>query len=106
MLRTSALLIAFVAILAVPLAGCGRGGNDELIRRVAAAEAAAERAEKAQKLAESAAARASAPVMVDEAEEQESFDEPEEADFNPDAEVFDNTIVTRQPPPQTVVQSG
>jgi hypothetical protein len=43
---------------ALPLAACGRGGDDELMRRVAQADAAATRAEAAAKRAEQAAARA------------------------------------------------
>ena len=105
MLRTSALSLALAAILALPLAACGRGGDDELIRRVAAAEAAAARAETAQKLAENAAARAASPVMADDVDEDNEADEVE-AEYDPDTEQFDNTIVSRPPPVQTVVQTG
>jgi len=59
-----------LALLSLALAACGRGGDDELMRRVAQADAAAARAEAAAKRAEQAAARSgasaasSAPAVV------------------------------------------
>ena len=66
---------ALVTILAAATAGCGRSSSDnELMRRVAQAEAAAARAEAAAAKAEEAASRASAggggfddePVVIEE----------------------------------------
>ncbi|HUQ12984.1 MAG TPA: hypothetical protein VM055_01750 [Novosphingobium sp.] len=105
MTTTRLVSLTLASTLALALGACGRGGDDELIRRVAAAEAAAARAEKAQLAAESAAARAATPAMADDLDENgDEIEEPEEAEFDPDSQVFDNTIVSPQPPPQTVVQ--
>ena len=54
-MKRAALLMVLTTL---PLAACGRGGDTELMRRVAQAEAAATRAEAAAKRAEAAAARA------------------------------------------------
>jgi len=104
MTRFASLTLA--SALALALSACGRGGDDELIRRVAAAEAAAARAEKAQLAAESAAMRAATPAMADDLDENGDAVEEEEAEFDPDNQVFDNTIVSPQPPPQPIVQAG
>ena len=94
---------ALAVVLAAQLAACGRGGDDELIRRVAAAEAAASRAEQAQVKAERAAAKAEPPQVasVNTVEEEDDVDpyDAEEEDFNPDSGKFDNTIVSPEPPP-------
>ena len=52
------LLVLAPVLLAAALTGCGRGGDNELMRRVAQADAAASRAEAAAVRAEQAANRA------------------------------------------------
>jgi serine/threonine protein kinase HipA of HipAB toxin-antitoxin module len=63
-------------LLAIALAGCGRGGNDELMRRVAQADAAASRAEAAAVRAEQAANRAANNGGGDEEPTVVEADEP------------------------------
>ena len=60
--------LALVPLLAVMLAGCSDRGSDELMRRVAQAEEAANKAEAAAKRAEAAAARLGAGSSSDESE--------------------------------------
>ena len=60
--------LALVPLLAVTLAGCSDRGDDELMRRVAQAEAAATKAEAAAKRAEAAAARLGAGSSSEESE--------------------------------------
>ena len=64
--------LALVLLLAVTLAGCSDRGDDELMRRVAQAEAAATKAEAAAKRAEAAAARLGAGSSSDESESSSS----------------------------------
>ena len=56
-MQSNRLAALALVLLALPLGACGRGGDAELMRRVAQAEAAATRAEAAAKRAEQAAAR-------------------------------------------------
>ena len=63
-------------LLVSALAGCGRGGNDELMRRVAQADAAAARAEAAAVRAEAAAVKAANAGAADEAPTVVEADEP------------------------------
>ena len=60
--------LAFIPLLAVTLAGCSDRGDDELMRRVAQAEAAATKAEAAAKRAEAAAAKLGVGSSSDESE--------------------------------------
>ena len=60
--------LVLVPLLAVTLAGCSDRGDDELMRRVAQAEAAATKAEAAAKRAEAAAARLGAGSSSEESE--------------------------------------
>ena len=50
-------ILAPLPLFAIALAGCSDRGNDELMRRVAQAEEAADKAEASAKRAEAAAAR-------------------------------------------------
>ena len=59
---------ALLPLLAVTLAGCSDRGDDELMRRVAQAEAAATKAEAAAKRAEAAAAKLGVGSSSDESE--------------------------------------
>ena len=60
--------LALLPLLAVTLAGCSDRGDDELMRRVAQAEAAATKAEAAAKRAEAAAAKLGVGSSSDESE--------------------------------------
>lgn len=71
--RSAALLVLIAAVLA----GCsGRGGDDELMRRVAQADAAASRAEAAAARAEAAARKAESASSGPSSEPTETIYEP------------------------------
>ena len=64
--------LALLPLLAVMLAGCSDRGTDELMRRVAQAEEAANKAEAAAKRAEAAAARLGAGSSSEESASESS----------------------------------
>lgn len=87
---------------ALLLAACSGGRDTDMSEKLAAAEAAAQRAEAAQKAAEKAARAAGAsiqslPDAVEEDPDRENADEEGPAREDPDSGAFDNTIVTPQP---------